>query len=376
MSFTKTIFINFTLNTSAVADYYRALANEFVHRGYKVVIITDGKRTHKVSENTNPAIFTWPSKRPTRLADARFLVKLIKRFRPVLIFSNFGADNISIFVSWLMKVPLRFVTYHTMLDPEVVKKPNQAAIIFQFFRKRIIFRLTTMVLPVAAALKQELSEVYRVPDERIRVFHNAIGAQPELVDNETSYPPHLISAGGLSRGKGHDVLINAMAAVIKKHPDVKLSIYGEGPERAALESLIHKLQLEQNVELPGKISHEAVLNALSQAYALIHPSRFEAFGYSVLEAISVGTPVIASAVGGIPEIIREGKDGFLVPVDEPVILAERICYLLNNNEVRNSMSRNCYRRFEETFELNHAVQKQVDWFESEIFQLLHRNTIV
>jgi len=84
MSFTKTIFINFTLNTSAVADYYRALANEFVQRGYKVVIITDGKRTHKVSENTNPAIFTWPSKRPTRLADARFLFKLIKRYLQIL----------------------------------------------------------------------------------------------------------------------------------------------------------------------------------------------------------------------------------------------------------------------------------------------------
>ena len=257
--------------------------------------------------------------------------------------SNFGADNISIFVSWLMKVPLRFVTYHTMLDPEIDKKPNQAEIFFQVLRKRIVFRLTTMVLPVAAALKRELSEVYRVPYERIKVFHNALAAHPELVDNETSSPAHLISAGGLSRCKGHDVLIKAMATVIKEHPEVKLSIYGEGPERAALESLIHKLQLEQNVELPGKISHEAVLNALSQAYALIHPSRFEAFGYSVLEAISVGTPVIASAVGGIPEIIREGKDGFLVPVDEPVILAERICYLLNNNEVRNSMSRNCYR---------------------------------
>jgi len=369
MSFTKTIFINFTLNTSAVADYYRALANEFVQRGYKVVIITDGKRTHKVSENTNPAIFTWPSKRPTRLADARFLFKLIKRFHPILIFTNFGADNISIFVSWFMRVPLRFVTYHTMLDPEIDKKPNQAAIFFQFLRKRIVFRLTTMVLPVAAALKQELSEVYRVPDERIKVFHNALAAHPELIGNESRSPVLLISAGGLSLGKGHDVLIKAMATVTKEHPDVKLSIYGEGPERSLLESLIRELQLAQNVELPGNVSHDAVLNAMSQAYALIHPSRFEAFGYSVLEAISVGTPVIASAVGGIPEIIREGKDGFLVPVDEPVVLAERICYLLNNNEVRNSMSRNCYSRFEEAFELNNAVQNQADWFEGKIHQI-------
>jgi len=369
MSFTKTIFITFTLNTSAVADYYRALANEFVHRGYKVVIITDGKRTHKVSENTNPTIFTWPSIRPTRLADASFLFQLIKRFRPIMMFSVFGAGNVSIIVSWLLGVPLRFVTYRTMLDPEIDNDYNKVVLFFQFLRKRLVYRMATFVLPNAEAMKHELLNVFDVPDHRIRVFHNALIARPELVNRETKYPPHLISAGNLFQGKGHDVLIEAMVMVTKEHPDVKLIVYGEGRERANLEGLVHKFHLESNVELPGKVSHEAILTAISEAYALIHPSRFEALPNAVVEAISVGTPVIASAVGGIPEIIREGKDGFLVSVDDPVVLAERIELLLSDVELRNFLSQNCQARFEEAFELNISIQKQTDWFENKIRQI-------
>lgn len=371
MSYNKTIFIAFTLNTSAIADYYRALANAFVERGYQVVIITDGQRTHKASEDTNPAIHTWPSKRPTKLTDARFLMNLIKRYKPVLVFSNFGADNISMIVSWLLRVPLRFVTYHTMLDPENERKPNKVEIFLQILRKRFVFRLVTMVLPVADALKSELSTVFCVPEERMQVFYNALAARPDLFKKELKSTTQLISAGGLCLGKGHDILINAMATVTKEYPQVKLTIYGEGRERPKLEGMIDKLKLQHNVELTGLVSHETVMKAISNAYALIHPSRYEAFPYSVLEALSVGTPIVASAVGGIPEIIRDGTDGFLVPPGDPFILAERICLLLSSTKLRNSMGQSCHTRFEETFELNLAIQNQVNWFE----QKIHRGTL-
>jgi len=371
MSYNKTIFIAFTLNTSAIADYYRALTNAFVERGYQVVIITDGQRTHKASEDTNPAIHTWPSKRPTKLTDARFLMNLIKRYKPVLVFSNFGADNISMIVSWLLRVPLRFVTYHTMLDPENERKPNKVEIFLQILRKRFVFRLITMVLPVADALKSELSTVFCVPEERMQVFYNTLAARPDLFKKELKSTTQLISAGGLCLGKGHDILINAMATVTKEYPQVKLTIYGEGRERPKLEGMIDKLKLQHNMELTGLVSHETVMKAISNAYALIHPSRYEAFPYSVLEALSVGTPIVASAVGGIPEIIRDGTDGFLVPPGDPFILAERICLLLSSTKLRNSMGQSCHTRFEETFELNLAIQNQVNWFE----QKIHRGTL-
>ena len=363
---TKTIFLAFTLNKAAIADYYAALADELVGRGFQVVIITDGKRTQKISENTNPTVYTWPSKRPTRLADARFLCKLIRRFRPVISFSNFGADNINLIVSWLLSVPLRFVTYHTMLDPQITRKPKSPSVQLQFLRKRLVYQLATMILPVAEAMKSDLVKIYRVAPEKIKVFHNAIAAHPELVQKELKALPDLLSAGGLSKGKGHDVLINAISIVHQANPDVRLTIYGEGKERANLEALIQTLGLNEVVRLPGNISHESVIRAMAESYALIHPSRFEAFGYSIIEAFSVGTPVIASAVGGIPEIIREGVDGFLVPPDDPALIADRISHLCSNTQLRHEMSQNCQARFTEAFEVNRAVQKQADWFESKM----------
>jgi len=366
---TKTIFLAFTLNTASIADYYRTLADELVERGYHVVIITDGKRTQLISEDTNPAIYTWPSKRPTRLADARFFSKLIQRYRPVLSFSNFGADNINLIVSALLGVPLRFVTYHTMLDPEITKKPIALTIQWQLLRKQLIYHLASMVLPVADAMETELVECYHMPPARIEVFHNALAAHPELFQREAKTQPTLVCAGALTRGKGHDVLINAMAIVVKSQPGAKLTIYGEGRERPNLEKLVQELGLTEVVKLPGKVSHEAVMQAMADSYVLIHPSRFEAFGYSVIEAFSVGTPAIASAVGGLPEIIREGLDGYLVNPDDPALLAERINQICSDYQLRQVMSQNCLAHFEEAFEVTQAVRKQADWLIKKIVSL-------
>lgn len=360
---TRTVFLSFTLNTAAVADYFRALADELVKLGYQVVIITDGRRAQKVSEDTNPAIYTWPSKRPTRLADARFLSRLIRRYRPVMTFSNFGAGNLNLLVSWLMKVPLRFVTYLTMADPILLRKRTLVDQL-QFVRKRIIYRLPTMIFPNAHAMKLELMKIYRVPCERIKTFHIGLAARTELIQKELKTSPDLVCAGALTQGKGHDVLIRALESVYKENPNVHLTIYGEGPERSALESLLHSLGLGDVVKLPGQASHEEVMQGIAASYALIHPSRYDAFPVAVIEALSVGTPIIASMVGGIPEIFREGIDGFTVPVGDSVVLAERITRLCSDTQLRHEMSQNCQAHFIENFELTDAVHKQASWFDT------------
>ena len=119
-----------------------------------------------------------------------------------------------------------------------------------------------MVLPVADTLKSELSTVFCVPEERMQVFYNALAARPDLFKKELKSTTQLISAGGLCLGKGHDILINAMATVTKEYPQVKLTIYGEGRERPKLECMIDKLKLQHNVELTGLVSHETVMKAI------------------------------------------------------------------------------------------------------------------
>jgi glycosyltransferase involved in cell wall biosynthesis len=102
---------------------------------------------------------------------------------------------------------------------------------------------------------------------------------------------------------------------------------------------------------------------MAESALTVVPSRSEAFGLVVIESMAVGTPAVASAVGGIPEIIRDGVDGFLVPPDDPAALADKIGLLLSNAELRHKMGLNARERFLSRFEQSRVVKEQADWLE-------------
>ena len=124
------------------------------------------------------------------------------------------------------------------------------------------------------------------------------------------------------------------------------------------------LRLEDACIFEGDIHHDEVLKRMALATATVVPSRSEGFGLVNIESLAVGTPVVASSVGGIVEVIRDGVDGFLVPPDNPEALAERLLLLLSNPDLRRTMSRNARERFLTTFEQSKVVKEQADWFET------------
>lgn len=365
MTSSKTIIIAFPIANSAVSDYFRSLSLELVHRGYFLVIITPGKRIE--SQSSNPAVYCWPSKRPTRFQDALFLAKIIKKYKPVLIMSNFAAVNICILVSFLMGVPLRMARYHTSFDRYLsTQKGKKILIDLQIFRKEIVYKFATMVLPVAEAMSLELNHIYKVPRKKIKCFHNALEDSHVLNSSINHSGKKLMCVGRLTFGKGQDILIKAMSIVKKNFPEVKLQIIGGGEYASELLSLVDSLELSSSIEFIGQIPHDRIISQMADAYAVVVPSRFEAFSYVIIEAMSAGVPVIASAVGGIPEIVRDRVDGFLVPPENPEILAEHIMEMLNNQELRKTMGKNARDRFLENFELRKAVMNEADWLEKQI----------
>jgi glycosyltransferase involved in cell wall biosynthesis len=102
---------------------------------------------------------------------------------------------------------------------------------------------------------------------------------------------------------------------------------------------------------------------MASAVVTVVPSRSEAFGLVNIESMAVGTPVVASKVGGIVEIIRHGVDGFLVPPDNAEALAEKLKVILCNPHVRREMRTSCRQRFLEQFEQRRSVLEQADWHE-------------
>jgi glycosyltransferase involved in cell wall biosynthesis len=140
--------------------------------------------------------------------------------------------------------------------------------------------------------------------------------------------PTIGSLGRLDRQKGYDVLLHALSAL----PDAALVLVGDGPERWALEALASSLGLDERVCFAGWQAEPRRYLTTFDVLAL--PSRFEGFPLAVVEAMLAELPVVASAVGSVPEAVREGETGLLVPPDDPARLAAALRGLLAEPPLR------------------------------------------
>jgi glycosyltransferase involved in cell wall biosynthesis len=178
-----------------------------------------------------------------------------------------------------------------------------------------------------------------------------------------STEPSLICVGRLQQSKGQDILIQALPALVKHFPTVLVEFLGEGPMRTKYQALAKDLGVEGHCRFLGKVELTQVLSRMAAAWLTVVPSRTEAFGLVNVESMSVATPVVASNVGGIPDIVSDGLNGFLVPPCNPEALATKLGLLLGDKTLREKMGRNARDRFCETFEQSAVVKEQVDWLE-------------
>ncbi|HET8968586.1 MAG TPA: glycosyltransferase family 4 protein [Gaiellaceae bacterium] len=140
----------------------------------------------------------------------------------------------------------------------------------------------------------------------------------------------LVFAGRLGPQKALGVALHALVDV----PDVALAVAGDGPERSLLERRVGELGLDERVSFLGSVPRAQVLRLFRAADASVLPSAWENFPHTVVEALAVGCPVIATAVGGVPEVVRDGENGLLVPPGDPAALAVAIDRFFSDRELR------------------------------------------
>lgn len=138
----------------------------------------------------------------------------------------------------------------------------------------------------------------------------------------------IVTTSSLIRRNGIDTLIEACALL---KIDWELTIAGDGPLRNELENLVIKLGIINRVKFLGRISSDQVPNLLVASDLFVRPSRAEGFGNSFIEAMAVGVPVIGTSVGGITDFLFDNKTGFIVPVNDPKSLAEKITYVAKHD---------------------------------------------
>ncbi|MFQ5796118.1 MAG: glycosyltransferase family 4 protein [Candidatus Bipolaricaulia bacterium] len=147
----------------------------------------------------------------------------------------------------------------------------------------------------------------------------------------------ILYAGMLRPVKGVHVLIRAFKIVADRHLTARLWIAGDGPERGRLEQSVTQLGLDERVSFLGFLDQTTLKHHMERSSMVVVPSLSEGLSRVAVEAMACGTAVIGSAVGGLPELIRDGETGVLVPPDDVEALAERISYLIEHAHLAAEM---------------------------------------
>jgi len=172
----------------------------------------------------------------------------------------------------------------------------------------------------------------------------------------------LVTVARLQQHKGMDTVIAALPAILARAPDVRYAVAGTGPDRERLEQLANKLGVGDRVRFLGGVSDRELPALYNLASVYVGASRraerlgVEGFGIALVEASACGRPVVAGNSGGIPDAVRDGETGFLVPPEEPAAFADAICRLLADPAAANRMGQNGRRAVETYFNWDRVVR--------------------
>jgi starch synthase len=290
---------------------------------------------------------------------------------------------------YLQGVPLVLTTHS--LEPHRPWKAEQLGTAYHVstWIERTAYQNADGVVAVSASMKKDVHELYGVPLDRIRVIHNGIDLQeyrPTLnVGTLREYGidpdvPYVLFVGRITRQKGILHLVNAIRYLRADAQVVLCAGAPDTPEIAAeMADALGRARSESAhriVWIREMLSKEKAVHLYTHAAIFVCPSVYEPFGIINLEAMACETPVVASAVGGIPEVVVHGETGLLVPTNpvsatdvEPAdpdqfsrALAEAVNLLLEDPELRQSMARKARARVEDHFSWSSIARQTAEFY--------------
>jgi glycosyltransferase involved in cell wall biosynthesis len=315
-----------------VQAVYRRLGGSLKARGHRVVQAWSRPDPHDQASRVHalpPPALGPLLRHPRKLAGAGravlHLCAALARFRPQVVNCHFLTAE-----AWYFVQLKRLFGYRLVLSAhgsDVLRpKPWNAPWI------GAILAAADAVTAVSRMTADRLDEKYDVPPERLFVIPNGIdtafwsaGAAVPAAER----PPVVLSVGRLHPVKGHDILLDAFASVASRMREARLVIVGDGGCQPGLELQAERLGIAARVTFAGAGDAAAVRDRLGHARCFVLPSRSEGLPLALLEAMAAGTPVVATRVGGVPEVTGDSA-AVLVAPEDPVGMAAAIERLLGD----------------------------------------------
>jgi glycosyltransferase involved in cell wall biosynthesis len=253
----------------------------------------------------------------------------VSRRRPRILHTHLvHADVYGQLAGALGRVPLRLSTKHGFNEFREGR--------FFGIADRTVGSLAHVHIAISQGLAHYLAETEGFDEHAFEIVHYGL-APRDGVGPYAGRRPRLLCVGRLIPIKGHLVLLRALAQARNSVPELALDVAGRGPLEPALKTYARELGVEEAVRFLGFVS--PVQRAIEDAAVVVVPSLGEGFGMVALEAMERARPVIASAVGGLPEIVVHGDTGFVVPPGDADALADAIVALASDLERAETMGR-------------------------------------
>lgn len=299
-----------------------------------------------------------------RLYDPRILGGLLRaqrRSRADLVHSHLSTANVNARVAARLVGRPHVTTIHTPPGPGVEDSRLRA------MADGVTAHLSTRIVSPSQEVAHAYAAHYRLPPSRFCVIPNAPAALPADACDRTVLRKELFGSSArhvvvciarLQQEKGIDELIDATKPLAARVPDVLVVVAGAGPEEQRLRERVSALAADDRVRLLGHRSDIGRLLAGADAFCL--PSRHEGVPLSVLEAMRAALPCVATAVGGIPTLIDDGRTGLLVPPSDPAALAEALGRVLTDEPLARSLGRAAADNVERNYSLERVARRYAD----------------
>ena len=230
------------------------------------------------------------------------------------------------------------------------------------------------VIVCSNSVKWELESHFNLPHDKVTVIPNGVeisnfnlNINREEVKRRYGIKPDeriVLFIGRLVPQKGVDTLIKAVPLIIQRHRDAKILIAGDGWSRTYLEELAKSMGLGDHVRFLGFISDWELADLMVAADVLVVPSVYEPFGIVALEGMAAGTPVVATNIGGLSEIIEHDKTGVLVYPRNPESIAWGVNRVLSDHKYADWLVRNARRKVLEAYSWEEIAKRTVEVYES------------
>jgi glycosyltransferase involved in cell wall biosynthesis len=358
-----------------VGNYVTGLSTQLLKKGHTVTILTRGVRGKQPQETiegiTILRVPFFPIY-PLYMKIQKILVnKLFKTLE-----SRFDIVHIHSPLSPTIETTLPVIaTIHTPMKTDTLasfhENRNLRTTLWKISGRFISYPLEVQLLKraniittVANSVAHELTQEYPTQKKTIHVVGNGIDSTLFTPVGKKSDDPYILFTGRLSYRKGLFDLIECGKHICKKYPNVSFVIPGSGRLASLLEQKTQDYGIADQFKFLGFVPRDELIKLYQHATLYVLPSHYEGLPTVLLEAMSCGLPVVATAVSGNLDVITHEKNGILVPPKSPEKLAEALSALLDNEQERKRLGENARKTIEENYTWDIISDKFITYYTS------------